>query len=952
VNGTIRERVTTQLALLSLQPHSRVSASQATGGLGSPGHGRPVVVVVAGSGLDLPFPITLEDLPPMRLPTFSPTFYQAYRNKRPGSPVQDSHTPAPVLFTNPQYHGQLIEQFMASPDFARCLEQYAALVDGLVHFVEQHAQRLPQPLSETGVTAIKDVLGQFKNNTLDLVRDFYGPHKPLIYGTVKEILHELESWLKNDKIPLQKRINVIQAMAPHMGACTGGILTALQAAITDLKCSYGGIKGAAHLMKIKMVDNLIAEYMRTTPDYYIGNEVHLANVYFNFLAGDLGLKTRSDPNLPSSRQEIPPQQLAACRKKVLALLKPSTLATIMADDYLGRLNGALAEKNLSIFKTLEGDHLTQAHALTQNLQRATLNSEYGAVPMDLLLVPAPGDGYGYRFPHATQVARHFMEALKRSELINYDDTVCLTKGGAGEGSIMQLGNLFWIDKDGECEELKVPHLLAASPHAIAKNLEADHVAAQEQGELLEHIAWHVLDNSEAEQLQDIPEKWLNELAKLFVQHQPAQDQDWSAPVVLLAAAGNRTKILTALLDAGADGNAQSSNGTTAVMLAAESGHAAALHVLLKEGANKEAKNGRGLTAVMLAAEKDHADALHVLLKEGANKEAVTPSGFTATMIAAYCGHAAALRVLINAGVDMNAANPEGFTATMLAAQNGHAEALRVLAENGADMDATNTEGVTATMLAVAKGHAAALRELIKAKADIDAATLSGVTATMIAAENGHTDALRELINAGADMDAENIDGFTALMLAAKNGHTEAVQALIKAKMSIPAQNTSGATADLLATQNGQTEALRALLDAKNKNGNTAVMLAAQHGQIETLRELINAGADVNATNTHGVTAAMYAAYCGHTDALQELIKAKADINAKSVLGNTAIMLAAQKGHIDVLLLLLQNGADTDAKNNLGMTAAMIAAKHRQAAALQVLMQHSNVSRRTDAPPPT
>jgi ankyrin repeat protein len=64
------------------------------------------------------------------------------------------------------------------------------------------------------------------------------------------------------------------------------------------------------------------------------------------------------------------------------------------------------------------------------------------------------------------------------------------------------------------------------------------------------------------------------------------------------------------------------------------------------------------------------------------------------------------------------------------------------------------------------------------------------------------------------------------------------------------------------------------------------------------------------------------------------------------------MLAAQKGHIDVLLLLLQNGADTDAKNNLGMTAAMIAAKHRQAAALQVLMQHSNVSRRTDAPPPT
>jgi hypothetical protein len=69
-----------------------------------------------------------------------------------------------------------------------------------------------------------------------------------------------------------------------------------------------------------------------------------------------------------------------------------------------------------------------------------------------------------------------------------------------------------------------------------------------------------------------------------------------------------------LLSAGADVNAKTLDGDTALMLAARTGHAGIVQALLFTGADVEAKNRYGETAVMLAAEEGHLDIVRMLLK--------------------------------------------------------------------------------------------------------------------------------------------------------------------------------------------------------------------------------------------------------------------------------------------------------------------------------------------------
>ena len=61
------------------------------------------------------------------------------------------------------------------------------------------------------VKADFDVL---KKHLFDLQIDYFGSQKPLVYGTGKEMFHELDSLLKKDGISLQDRMNAVVMLAP------------------------------------------------------------------------------------------------------------------------------------------------------------------------------------------------------------------------------------------------------------------------------------------------------------------------------------------------------------------------------------------------------------------------------------------------------------------------------------------------------------------------------------------------------------------------------------------------------------------------------------------------------------------------------------------------------------------------------------------------------------------
>jgi len=82
--------------------------------------------------------------------------------------------------------------------------------------------------------------------------------------------------------------------------------------------------------------------------------------------------------------------------------------------------------------------------------------------------------------------------------------------------------------------------------------------------------------------------------------------------LMLAAGNGHTEIVVQLLNKGADVNAESPDGATALIIAAENGHTKIAAELLDQGADVNAESD-GYTALMLAAKRGHAETVLALL---------------------------------------------------------------------------------------------------------------------------------------------------------------------------------------------------------------------------------------------------------------------------------------------------------------------------------------------------
>jgi ankyrin repeat protein len=278
-----------------------------------------------------------------------------------------------------------------------------------------------------------------------------------------------------------------------------------------------------------------------------------------------------------------------------------------------------------------------------------------------------------------------------------------------------------------------------------------------------------------------------------------------------------TQTVPELLDRGANVDAATTDGTTALMVAAKNGDTEIVVLLLDRGAAVDAATPDGSTALMVAALNGHTGIVDKLLAQGADVDAAKTDGVTALMLVAYHGHTEIVAKLLVQGAAVDAAITDGVTALMLAAQNGHTDIVAKLLVQGAAVDAaTTTDGFTALMSAAQNGHAKTVAELLDRGAAVNAATTDGFTALMLAAQNGHTDIVAKLLVQGAAVDAATTDGFTALMLAAQNGHTDIVDKLLDEGAYVNAITSDGYTALRIAAKKGHTEITSTLLKTLSK----------------------------------------------------------------------------------------------------------------------------------------
>jgi ankyrin repeat protein len=271
----------------------------------------------------------------------------------------------------------------------------------------------------------------------------------------------------------------------------------------------------------------------------------------------------------------------------------------------------------------------------------------------------------------------------------------------------------------------------------------------------------------------------------------------ATPLMHAAAVGNLAT-LRVLIDKGADVNARSANGATALMWAVND--LDKVRLLVERGADVNAVSENGRSALLLAAMADQSDAIVRLLLGRGAKTDVVDKDRTSVLLAATIGNdAGTVRQILDAGVDVNAADALiATTPLMFAVQQGNPAIVNELIARGAQVNAISREPsqpvkngtialgrLTPLMLAAPYGPLGIVQALLKAGATVNVADARGLTPLMLAIATDHGDPqiVRALLSAGADVTAKSNDGETALDWALKFGTTPEVALLKRAGAS-------------------------------------------------------------------------------------------------------------------------------------------------------------------------
>lgn len=154
-------------------------------------------------------------------------------------------------------------------------------------------------------------------------------------------------------------------------------------------------------------------------------------------------------------------------------------------------------------------------------------------------------------------------------------------------------------------------------------------------------------------------------------------------ILLLACQAGDIGLVSLMINLGADINARSTNGCTALIEASKFGYGSVVDILLNGGVDVNAEDNSGESTLIWATINGHKGIVKKLLKSNVDVKSKDKKGNTALMWAVYYERKKIVKMLIKSNADISAQNNSGNTALTVARLRANKEIVKLLIKSGA-----------------------------------------------------------------------------------------------------------------------------------------------------------------------------------------------------------------------------------------------------------------------------
>ncbi|XP_059178222.1 uncharacterized protein LOC131957434 [Physella acuta] len=421
------------------------------------------------------------------------------------------------------------------------------------------------------------------------------------------------------------------------------------------------------------------------------------------------------------------------------------------------------------------------------------------------------------------------------------------------------------------------------------------------------------------------------------------------------------KLISLLLEKGADPNIKDSRGRSLLFRSLEENHLNLANVLIEGNADVNTANEVGETPLNIAVNRNDTDMIKNLLRKGADVNLYGGKFLPNPIRVAETGNFEMMKLFLQHKADVDV-TVDGVNALFISIEKNDTNMWELLVGNGAGLEAFNARGETVLMMAVKAGNIDLLRHLVQHGADVDCLNSRRVSALYEAVILRSCEAVQLLVEAGAALDTVYFNDGSILHLALRKQRKDIAALIVKTKLNTREEIDMSRTSDTdefdfinvvnrrlqtalhIAASIDSCYLVNLLTDAgadvnmTDDNNNTALQIGISNIDNKDMVEiLLEAGADPNVLDEHGETPLLHAVTCAQGFPIARLlIQHNSNVNIKNKHGQTPLMLAVEQGNIEIINLLLDHDAKVVHKTNLGLDAVQRAIFKRSVISLKSL----------------